>query len=248
MVGPEDPLADGLGDELRQAGVRCFGPGKRGARIEADKNWSKDFMHRHGIPTARYASFTSPAEAKAFIRSAPYAALVVKASGLAAGKGVIVADTIEQACAAVDEILGPDRRFGAAGEVVVVEERLTGEEVSVLAFVDSRTVRVMLPAQDHKRLQDEDRGPNTGGMGAYCPCPLIKPTDLELVVREVLQRAVDGLRKEGIPYQGEYPVPICPASIERPIDRSTGLNNTVARPRGAVVLLPACRSFGKARG
>ncbi|ETN61567.1 phosphoribosylamine-glycine ligase [Anopheles darlingi] len=201
VVGPEDPLADGLGDELRQAGVRCFGPGKRGARIEADKNWSKDFMHRHGIPTARYASFTNPDEAKAFIRSAPYAALVVKASGLAAGKGVIVADTIEQACAAVDEILG-DRRFGAAGEVVVVEELLTGEEVSVLAFVDSRTVRVMLPAQDHKRLQDQDQGPNTGGMGAYCPCPLIKPTELELVVREVLQRAVDGLRKEGIPYQG----------------------------------------------
>ncbi|XP_052869547.1 trifunctional purine biosynthetic protein adenosine-3 [Anopheles cruzii] len=200
-VGPEDPLADGLGDELRKANVRCFGPGKRGARIEADKNWSKDFMHRHGIPTARYASFTEAAPAKAFIRSAPYAALVVKASGLAAGKGVIVADTVDEACAAVDEILG-DRRFGAAGEVVVVEERLTGEEVSVLAFVDSRTVRVMLPAQDHKRLRDQDLGPNTGGMGAYCPCPLIKSDELELVVREVLQRAVDGLRKEGIAYHG----------------------------------------------
>ncbi|XP_058126403.1 trifunctional purine biosynthetic protein adenosine-3 isoform X2 [Anopheles ziemanni] len=200
-VGPEDPLADGLGDVLRAAGVKCFGPGKRGAQIEADKNWSKDFMHRHGIPTARYASFTEANEAKAFIRQAPYQALVVKAAGLAAGKGVIVAESIDEACAAVDDILG-ERKFGAAGEVVVVEEKLSGEEVSVLAFVDSRTVRVMLPAQDHKRLLDQDRGPNTGGMGAYCPCPIIKPAQLELVVREVLQRAVDGLREEGIQYNG----------------------------------------------
>ncbi|EAA14291.4 AGAP009786-PA [Anopheles gambiae str. PEST] len=200
-VGPEDPLADGLADALQTAGIKCFGPGRRGAQIEADKNWSKDFMHRHGIPTARYASFTDAAEAKTFIRSAPYAALVVKASGLAAGKGVIVAETIDEACAAVDDILG-ERRFGAAGEVVVVEEKLSGEEVSVLAFVDSRTVRVMLPAQDHKRLMDHDRGPNTGGMGAYCPCPIIKPAQLDLVVREVLQRAVDGLRAEGIKYNG----------------------------------------------
>ncbi|XP_035915073.1 trifunctional purine biosynthetic protein adenosine-3 [Anopheles stephensi] len=200
-VGPEDPLADGLADVLQAAGIKCFGPGRRGAQIEADKNWSKDFMHRHGIPTARYASFTDASEAKAFIRSAPYAALVVKASGLAAGKGVIVAETIDEACAAVDDILG-EKRFGAAGEVVVVEEKLSGEEVSVLAFVDARTVRVMLPAQDHKRLLDNDRGPNTGGMGAYCPCPIIKPAQMELVVREVLQRAVDGLRAEGIKYNG----------------------------------------------
>uniref|UniRef100_A0A182LW43 Trifunctional purine biosynthetic protein adenosine-3 n=1 Tax=Anopheles culicifacies TaxID=139723 RepID=A0A182LW43_9DIPT len=200
-VGPEDPLADGIADVLQVAGIKCFGPGRRGAQIEADKNWSKDFMHRHGIPTARYASFTDASEAKAFIRSAPYAALVVKASGLAAGKGVIVAETIDEACAAVDDILG-DKRFGAAGEVVVVEEKLSGEEVSVLAFVDARTVRVMLPAQDHKRLLDHDRGPNTGGMGAYCPCPIIKPAQLEMVAREVLQRAVDGLRAEGIKYNG----------------------------------------------
>lgn len=200
-VGPEDPLAQGLGDVLRAAGVKCFGPGQHGAQIEADKNWSKDFMHRHGIPTARYASFTEADEAKAFIRQAPYQALVVKAAGLAAGKGVIVAESIDEACAAVDEMLGA-KKFGSAGEVVVVEEKLSGEEVSVLAFVDSRTVRVMLPAQDHKRLLDHDRGPNTGGMGAYCPCPIIKPAQLEQVVREVLQRAVDGLRKEGITYNG----------------------------------------------
>lgn len=126
----------------------------------------------------------------------------MKASGLAAGKGVIVAENEAQACAAVDEILG-DKKFGSAGDVVVVEEKLSGEEVSVLAFVDSKTVRVMLPAQDHKRLQNEDRGPNTGGMGAYCPCPIIKSQQLEVVIREVLQRAVDGLRKEGIKYNGQ---------------------------------------------
>lgn len=126
----------------------------------------------------------------------------MKASGLAAGKGVIVAENKDQACAAVDEILG-DRKFGSAGDVVVVEEKLSGEEVSVLAFVDSNTVRVMLPAQDHKRLQNDDRGPNTGGMGAYCPCPIITPEELKIVTREVLQRAVDGLRKEGIKYNGQ---------------------------------------------
>ncbi|XP_058449631.1 trifunctional purine biosynthetic protein adenosine-3 [Malaya genurostris] len=201
VVGPEDPLAEGLGDILRQGGIKCFGPGKKGAQIEADKNWSKDFMHRHGIPTARYSSFSNADKAKAFIRSASYEALVVKASGLAAGKGVIVANDKDQACSAVEEILG-DRKFGSAGDVVVVEEKLSGEEISVLAFVDSNTVRVMLPAQDHKRLRNEDLGPNTGGMGAYCPCPIIKAHELEIVTREVLQRAVDGLRKEGIKYNG----------------------------------------------
>ncbi|XP_053690579.1 trifunctional purine biosynthetic protein adenosine-3 [Sabethes cyaneus] len=200
-VGPEDPLANGLADKLLAANIKCFGPTQKGARIESDKKWSKDFMHRHGIPTARYSSFNEAADAKAFIRSASYDALVVKASGLAAGKGVIVAENQDQACAAVDEILS-DRKFGSAGDVVVVEEKLSGEEVSVLAFVDSKTVRVMLPAQDHKRLCNDDRGPNTGGMGAYCPCPIIKPHDLEIVRREVLQRAVDGMRKEGIKYNG----------------------------------------------
>ncbi|XP_055591087.1 trifunctional purine biosynthetic protein adenosine-3 [Uranotaenia lowii] len=200
-VGPEDPLAQGLGDKLLAAGIQCFGPGQKGALIEADKNWSKDFMHRHGIPTARYSSFRNADEAKAFIRCASYEALVVKASGLAAGKGVIVAENQDQACDAVDEILG-DKKFGSAGDVVVIEEKLTGEEVSVLAFVDTKSVRVMLPAQDHKRLQNDDRGPNTGGMGAYCPCPIIKSHELEIISREVLQRAVDGLRKEGIKYNG----------------------------------------------
>lgn len=200
-VGPEDPLADGITNVLNQAGIKCFGPSKDGARIEADKDWSKAFMNRHNIPTAKYQSFTDAVEAKSFIRKAPFKALVVKASGLAAGKGVIVAKDIDEACDAVDEILG-DRKFGAAGDVVIVEELLEGEEVSVLAFVDSETVRVLLPAQDHKRLKENDEGPNTGGMGAYCPCPLISKNELNAVKIQVLQQAVDGLRAEGIAYNG----------------------------------------------
>lgn len=158
-------------------------------------------MIRHSIPTARYQSFQDADEAKKFIKSASFDALVVKASGLAAGKGVIVAQDREEACRAVDEILG-EMKFGRAGETVVVEELLTGEEVSCLAFVDSDTVKMLLPAQDHKRLMNNDEGLNTGGMGAYCPCKLIDESQLEMVKREVLQRAVDGLRSEGIRYNG----------------------------------------------
>lgn len=183
------------------AGIKCFGPSKAGARIEADKDWSKFFMIRHDIPTARFQSFQDANDAKNFINSAPYNALVVKASGLAAGKGVIVAQDKEEACAAVDEILG-DMKFGKAGETVVIEELLIGEEVSCLAFVDEDTVKMLLPAQDHKRLKNNDEGLNTGGMGAYCPCKLIDESQLDMVKRDVLQRAVDGLRKEGIRYNG----------------------------------------------
>ncbi|ALC40419.1 ade3 [Drosophila busckii] len=200
-VGPEDPLSLGLGDVLAKAGVACFGPGKQGAQIESDKKWAKDFMLRHGIPTARYESFTDVAKAKKFIRSAPYAALVVKAAGLAAGKGVVVAANVEEACQAVDEILG-QLKYGQAGATLVIEELLEGEEVSVLAFTDGKSVQAMLPAQDHKRLGNGDAGPNTGGMGAYCPCPLISKQALELVQRAVLERAVKGLAQERIPYQG----------------------------------------------
>uniref|UniRef100_T1PHC3 Trifunctional purine biosynthetic protein adenosine-3 n=1 Tax=Musca domestica TaxID=7370 RepID=T1PHC3_MUSDO len=201
VVGPEDPLANGLGDVLQSAGIACFGPGKKGAQIEADKKWAKDFMIRNNIPTARYESFTDCAKAKEFIKTAPYKALVVKAAGLAAGKGVVVAANAEEACQAVDEILG-SKKYGSAGETLVIEELLSGEEVSVLAFVDNHGVQAMLPAQDHKRLKEKDEGPNTGGMGAYCPCPLITPDALELVRTKVLQQAVDGLRSEGIDYKG----------------------------------------------
>lgn len=201
VIGPEDPLADGIVDALSSYGLQCFGPPKAGAQIEANKDWSKKFMDKYQIPTARYKSFTDAALAKHFINTAPYPALVVKASGLAAGKGVVVAATKEEACQAVDEILS-EAKFGDAGQTVVVEELLEGDEVSVLAFTDGETVSLLPPAQDHKRVGDGDTGPNTGGMGAYSPCPLITPDQLADVKDQVLQRAVDGLKAEGIKYVG----------------------------------------------
>ena len=201
VVGPEEYLANGLADELKNAAINCFGPQKAAAKIEADKYWAKEFMDRYEIPTARWKGFTNAQEAKEFVLNAAFPALVVKASGLAAGKGVIVAKDREEACAAIDEIL-TDKRFGSAGESVVVEELLEGEEVSVLAFTDGKTVVPMAPAQDHKRIFNGDMGPNTGGMGAYCPCPLLKKADCEVVKSNILQRTVDGLRKEQIPFVG----------------------------------------------
>lgn len=201
VIGPEDPLANGIVDGLTPLGIPCFGPTKAGAQIEANKDWSKSFMKKYQIPTAKYKSFTDAAAAKEFIMTAPFPALVVKASGLAAGKGVVVAATKEEACQAVDEIL-TDAKYGSAGETVLIEELLEGDEVSVLAFTDGETVSMMPPAQDHKRVGDGDTGPNTGGMGAYCPCPLITPDQLLDVKEQVLQRAVDGLKAEGIKYVG----------------------------------------------
>jgi phosphoribosylamine--glycine ligase/phosphoribosylglycinamide formyltransferase/phosphoribosylformylglycinamidine cyclo-ligase len=151
-------------------------------------------MERHHIPTAQWKSFTKTNDAKSFIEKAPFPALVVKASGLAAGKGVIVATNIKEACAAVDSI---SSSFGEASETLVVEEVLEGEEVSVLAFTDGNTVSVMCPAQDHKRLKDGDNGPNTGGMGAYCPCPLLSDTDLDIVREQILKKTIAGLKAEG---------------------------------------------------
>lgn len=201
FVGPEDPLVNGIADALQDSGIFCFGPTKAGARIEADKSWSKDFMIKYDIPTAKYRSFTDADQAIQYIQSADHDALVVKASGLAAGKGVIVAADKNEAITAVREML-LERKFGDAGSTIVVEEKISGEEISVLAFVDGESICVMPPAQDHKRLKDYDQGLNTGGMGAYCPCPLISEQQMEMVKREVLQRAVDGLKKEGVSYCG----------------------------------------------
>ncbi|KAH8400611.1 hypothetical protein KR222_008374 [Zaprionus bogoriensis] len=200
-VGSEQQLGEGLGDVVQRAGINFFGPNKQGAQIEVDKKWSKEFMLRHGIPTARHESFTDVSKAKKFIRSAPYPALVVKAAGWAAGKGVIVAANADEACQAVEDIL-ENQKFGEAGSTVIVEELLEGEEVSLLAFTDGQTMLPMLPAQDHKRVGTGDVGPNTGGMGAYCPCPLISKQALELVQRAVLERAIKGLAEERIPYCG----------------------------------------------
>ncbi|XP_071955601.1 trifunctional purine biosynthetic protein adenosine-3-like isoform X2 [Antedon mediterranea] len=200
-VGPEVPLAAGIADVLNEAGIACFGPSKLAADIEASKEFAKGFMDRHSIPTARWKSFTNAEDACQHINSAPYKALVVKASGLAAGKGVVVASSNDEACQAVKDMM-QDKVFGKAGDTVVIEELLEGEECSVLAFTDGKNMVAMPPAQDHKRLLDGDKGPNTGGMGAYCPCPQISSTYLKQINDKVLKKAVDGMRQEQRNYVG----------------------------------------------
>ena len=200
VVGPEAPLADGMVDAFQAAGLRCFGPSKAAAQIEASKAFAKDFMARHGIPTARHATFTDFDAALGHLRQIDYP-VVLKASGLAAGKGVILPESQAEAEAALRQIV-VDREFGAAGDAVVIEERLAGPEASLLAFSDGRSVALMPAAQDHKRVFDDDQGPNTGGMGAYAPAPLMTPALLNEVRRTVLQPAIDGLAAEGMPYIG----------------------------------------------
>lgn len=197
VVGPEVPLAMGLVDRLEAAGQRAFGPRAKAAEIEASKAFSKDFMARHGIATARSKSFSDAESARSWVLDLGQP-MVVKASGLAAGKGVVVPDSIDDTLAAIDDIFAG--RFGDAGATVVVEDRLVGEEVSVLAFTDGRTVSVMPPAQDHKRIGEGDQGANTGGMGAYAPAPCLP--DPAAIVRDVLQRTVDGLAAEDRAFQG----------------------------------------------
>ncbi len=200
VIGPEAPLALGLADALAEAGVRAFGPRQAAARLESSKAFSKDFMREHGIPTAEYGVFTDEDAALDYLDAHP-APVVVKADGLAAGKGAYVCMTDEEARQAVEMIMRV-RLFGDAGNAVVIEEFLTGQEVTVLAFSDGRTVRPMILAQDHKAAYDGDRGPNTGGMGAYAPAPLLEAETLQRVVDGVLQRAVDGLAAAGTPYVG----------------------------------------------
>jgi len=200
IVGPEMPLALGIVDEFTQEGLRIFGPTKRAAQIESNKSFAKELMRKHSIPTAQFRSFTDRDEAVSYIdsRGAP---VVVKASGLTAGKGVIVTEDRESAVRAVDRIM-LKKEFGEAGEVVVVEELLVGEEASVLAFTDGKTVLPMLPSQDHKPIYDGDRGPNTGGMGAYAPAPIVDTGMLEAITRDILMPIVRGMEQEGVPYKG----------------------------------------------
>ena len=200
VVGPEAPLAEGIVDTLQAAGIRCFGPTRAAARLESSKAFAKEFMARHGIPTARAATFSAYAPALAYLRRVEYP-IVIKASGLAAGKGVILPETPAEAEDALHQIM-IERQFGAAGDEVLIEERLTGPEVSLLAFCDGRTVVPMPPAQDHKRVFDGDRGPNTGGMGAYAPAPIATPALVAELTTTVLQPVVDGMATEGTPYVG----------------------------------------------
>lgn len=200
VVGPEAPLAAGVVDLFRARGLKIFGPTKAAAQLESSKEFAKRFMQRHGIPTARFESFTDAAAAHAYIagKGAP---IVIKADGLAAGKGVIVAQTLEQAHAAIDSMLR-DRTMGNAGTRVVVEDFLEGEEASFIVLVDGEHILTLATSQDHKRLQDGDLGPNTGGMGAYSPAPVITPSIHARVMREIIHPAVAGMAQEGMPYTG----------------------------------------------
>ncbi len=200
VVGPEAPLALGLVDQLQSAGIRAFGPSAAAARIEASKAFSKIFMREHGIPTAAFGNFTDYGSALSYLDAHP-APIVLKADGLAAGKGVLVCETDDEAREALRAIM-LDHRFGAAGDRVVIEEFLTGQEVSVLAFADGKHVEPMLLSQDHKAAYDGDRGPNTGGMGCYAPANILSRSMLQRVITEVLQPTVDGMAAAGTPYVG----------------------------------------------
>lgn len=200
VVGPEAPLAAGVVDAFKAAELKIFGPTQAAAQLESSKQYAKDFMHRHQIPTAAYASFTDAEQAKAYIRKQG-APIVVKADGLAAGKGVIVAMTEEEALAAIDDMLGGGV-FGSAGARVVVEEFLVGEEASFIVMADGQQVLAMATSQDHKRLKDGDEGPNTGGMGAYSPAPIVSPVLHDRIMKEVIHPTLAGMQAEGITYSG----------------------------------------------
>jgi len=200
VVGPEAPLAAGVVDAFRDAGLKIFGPTRAAAQLESSKDFAKSFMARHKIPTALHKTFTDAAEAKAFVtkRGAP---IVVKADGLAAGKGVVVAATVTEAHAAIDQMM-TQKSLGDAGARVVVEEFLQGEEASFIVMSDGTHVLPLATSQDHKRLRDGDQGPNTGGMGAYSPAPIVTPKVHARAMREIIQPAVQGMAQDGIPYVG----------------------------------------------
>ena len=198
VIGPEAPLVAGVADAVREAGIPCFGPGAEGAQMEGSKLFSKQLMERAGVPTAAYGSFTDEQAALDYV-NAQGAPLVVKADGLAAGKGVIVATELEQALDAVHECFSG--AFGEAGNTVVIEEMLTGPECSLLAFTDGATVRPMATSQDHKRALEGDLGPNTGGMGVYSPVPIVTPEEHETMVA-IMHQTVEELHREGIDYRG----------------------------------------------
>ena len=200
VVGPEAPLVAGLADALNAAEIPVFGPSKAAAQLEGSKVFAKDLMKKYNIPTAAYGVFHNVDEAKEFIAQTG-APIVVKADGLAAGKGVVVAMTVEEANAAVEDMLSGNR-FGDAGSTVVIEEFMEGEEASLLAFVDGKTVVPMIASQDHKRIFDGDKGPNTGGMGTYAPAPVLTDALRDEAMKTILEPMVATMEKEGMPYVG----------------------------------------------
>ena len=199
VVGPEAPLCAGIVDDLEAAGIKAFGPTKAAAKLEGSKGFTKDLCRANGIPTAAYERFTDPEAAKAYVRQQG-APIVIKADGLAAGKGVVVAETLAQAEAAVDMMF--EGGLGAAGAEVVVEEFLTGEEASFFALIDGETAIPLASAQDHKRVGDGDQGPNTGGMGAYSPAPVMTPEMIQRTMDEIILPTVRAMKAMGAPYKG----------------------------------------------
>jgi len=200
MVAPDDPLALGMVDALRAEGIRAFGPLKDAARLESSKAFSKSIMKKYGIPTAEYEEFSDIDAAKDYIRKKG-APIVVKADGLALGKGVVVASTIDEALGAVDMMM-LDKKFGDSGNCVIIEECMTGPEVTILAFTDGNTIIPMLSSQDHKRAFTGDLGPNTGGMGAFCPSPLYTPDVAQVCMTEIFRPTIDAMKNEGKPFKG----------------------------------------------
>jgi len=200
VVGPEAPLAQGIVDTFRAQGLKIFGPTRAAAQLESSKDFAKAFMVRHRIPTAAYQTFTDPAAAHRYI-NAQGAPIVIKADGLAAGKGVVVATTTDEAHAAVDAMLG-DGSLGAAGARVVIEECLLGEEASFIVLCDGKNIFPLATSQDHKRLKDADQGPNTGGMGAYSPAPVVTSVIFDRVMKEVIHPTIAGMAADGIPFTG----------------------------------------------
>lgn len=200
VIGPEVPLTNGVVDALTEAGIKAFGPTGKAAELEGSKVYAKLVMKRYGIPTARYEVFGDASRARVYVRQMrqPFA---IKADGLAAGKGVILTKDADEAVAAIDTIM-TDKAFGEAGSRVVIEEFMQGEEASVLAFTDGKTIIPMVPSQDHKAVYDGDKGPNTGGMGTYAPAPVITPEVMERVKKEILEPMVEAMNKEGRPYKG----------------------------------------------
>jgi len=200
IVGPEAPLSKGVVDAFRAADLKIFGPSRLAAQLESSKDFAKAFMIRHNIPTAAYETFTDAEAAHAYVNKQG-APIVIKADGLAAGKGVVVAMSADEAHAAIDAMLA-DNKLGDAGARVVIEEFLTGEEASFIVMVDGKHILPLATSQDHKRLLDGDQGPNTGGMGAYSPAPIVTPEIHGKVMREIIRPTVEGMAKDGIPYTG----------------------------------------------
>ncbi len=200
VVGPEVPLANGIADAMEEAGIEVFGPSKRAAELEGSKAFSKGLMKKYGIPTAEYEVFREAGAAREYVKKKG-APIVVKADGLAAGKGVVVAMDLETALRAIDDIM-EDKSFGQAGNRVVIEEFMEGEEASLLAFTDGKTIVPMISSQDHKRAYDGDKGPNTGGMGTYAPAPVMTPEMVQTAEERILKPVIAAMKAEGRPYRG----------------------------------------------